>query len=130
MANRKKLKNPNGLYLGVPGSGKSFAGKRELVNVFLATSDRIIILDPMGEYSPLVRQFGEDGLVVEIAPNSPHHINPMDLDVSMDDEVSPISLKCDFILSLMELIVGGKDGLQPVERTIIDRCLLYTSRCV
>ena len=83
MANRKKLKNPNGLYLGVPGSGKSFAGKRELVNVFLATSDRIIILDPMGEYSPLVRQFGEDGLVVEIAPNSPHHINPMDLDVSI-----------------------------------------------
>ena len=122
MADRKKLKNPNGLYLGVPGSGKSFAGKRELVNVFLATSDRIIILDPMGEYSPLVSQFGEDGLVVEIAPNSPHHINPMDLDVSVDDEVSPISLKCDFILSLMELIVGGKDGLQPVERTIIDRC--------
>ena len=122
MADRKKLKNPNGLYLGVPGSGKSFAGKRELVNVFLATNDRIIILDPMGEYSPLVRQFGEDGLVVEIAPNSPHHINPMDLDVSVDDEVSPISLKCDFILSLMELIVGGKDGLQPVERTIIDRC--------
>ena len=122
MADRKKLKNPNGLYLGVPGSGKSFAGKRELVNVFLATNDRIIILDPMGEYSPLVRQFGSDGLVVEIAPNSPHHINPMDLDVSVDDEVSPISLKCDFILSLMELIVGGKDGLQPVERTIIDRC--------
>ena len=122
MADRKKLKNPNGLYLGVPGSGKSFAGKRELVNVFLATNDRIIILDPMGEYSPLVRQFGSDGLVVEIAPNSPHHINPMDLDVSVDDEVSPISLKCDFILSLMELMVGGKDGLQPVERTIIDRC--------
>ena len=122
MANRKKLKNPNGLYLGVPGSGKSFSGKRELVNVFLATNDRIIILDPMGEYSPLVRQFGKDGLVVEIAPNSPHFINPMDLDLSMDDEVSPISLKCDFILSLMELIVGGKDGLQPVERTIIDRC--------
>ena len=117
MANRKKLKNPNGLYLGVPGSGKSFSGKRELVNVFLATNDRIIILDPMGEYSPLVRQFGKDGLVVEIAPNSPHFINPMDLDLSMDDEVSPISLKCDFILSLMELIVGGKDGLQPVERT-------------
>ena len=122
MANRKKLKNPNGLYLGVPGSGKSFSGKRELVNVFLATNDRIIILDPMGEYSPLVRQFGKDGLVVEIAPNSPHFINPMDLDLSMDDEVSPISLKCDFLLSLMELIVGGKDGLQPVERTIIDRC--------
>lgn len=53
MANRKKLKNPNGLFLGVPGSGKSFAAKRELVNVFLATRDRIIVVDPMGEYSPL-----------------------------------------------------------------------------
>ncbi len=52
MANRKKLKNPNGLFLGVPGSGKSFAAKRELVNVFLATNDRIIVVDPMGEYSP------------------------------------------------------------------------------
>ena len=39
-----------------------------------------------------------------------------------------MALKADFILSLMELIVGGKDGLQPVERTVI--CLLYTSRCV
>ena len=128
MANRKKLKNPNGLYLGVPGSGKSFSGKRELVNVFLATNDRIIILDPMGEYSPLVRQFGKDGLVVEIAPNSPHFINPMDLDLSMDDEVSPISLKCDFILSLMELIVGGKDGLQPIEKTVVDRCVRLVYR--
>ena len=70
----------------------------------------------------MTQELRMDGLVVEIAPNSPHHINPMDLDVSIDDEVSPISLKCDFILSLMELIVGGKDGLQPVERTIIDRC--------
>ena len=123
MANRKKLKNPNGLYLGVPGSGKSFSGKRELVNVFLATNDRIIILDPMGEYSPLVRQFGKDGLVVEIAPNSPHFINPMDLNLDYSDDESPLSLKSDFILSLCELIVGGKDGLQPVQKTIIDRCV-------
>ena len=53
MANRKKLKNPNGLFLGVPGSGKSFAAKRELVNVFLATRDRIIVVDPMGNIRPL-----------------------------------------------------------------------------
>ena len=58
MANRKKLKNPNGLFLGVPGSGKSFAAKRELVNVFLATKDRIIVVDPMGEYAPLVEWLG------------------------------------------------------------------------
>ena len=75
MANRKKLKNPNGLFLGVPGSGKSFAAKRELVNVFLATRDRIIVVDPMGEYSPLIKRLG--GQVIEIAPDSPHHNDPV-----------------------------------------------------
>jgi type IV secretory pathway VirB4 component len=121
MANRKKLKSANGLFLGVPGSGKSFAAKRELVNVFLATTDKILIVDPMGEYSPLIKRLG--GQVVEIAPNSPHHINPMafSADFETDDE-NPMALKSDFILSLCELIVGGKDGLQPVERTVIDRC--------
>ena len=124
MADRKKLKNPNGLFLGVPGSGKSFAAKRELLNVFLATADKIIIVDPMGEYSPLVRRLG--GQVVEIAPNSPHHINPMEIiaEYGPDDE-NPMALKSDFILSLCELIVGGKDGLQPVERTVIDRCVRF-----
>ena len=120
MANRKKLKNPNGLFLGVPGSGKSFAAKRELVNVFLATRDRIIVVDPMGEYSPLIKRLG--GQVIEIAPDSPHHINPMDIDLSFDEE-NPMALKADFILSLMELIVGGKDGLQPVDKTVIDRAV-------
>ena len=81
---------------------------------------RIIVVDPMGEYSPLIRRLG--GQVIEIAPDSPHHINPMDIDLSFDEE-NPMALKADFILSLMELIVGGKDGLQPVERTVIDRCV-------
>lgn len=127
MADRKKLKNPNGLFLGVPGSGKSFAAKRELVNVFLATEDKIIVVDPMGEYTPLIRRLS--GQVVEIAPNSPHHINPMDIisECGPDDE-NPMALKSDFILSLCELIVGGKDGLQPVERTVIDRCVRLVYR--
>ena len=120
MADRKKLKSANGMYLGSTGSGKSFAAKRELINVFLTTKDRIIVVDPMGEYAPLVRRLG--GQVIEIAPDSPHHINPMDIDLSFDEE-NPMALKADFILSLMELIVGGKDGLQPVERTVIDRCV-------
>jgi type IV secretory pathway VirB4 component len=126
MADRKKLKNPNGLYLGVPGSGKSFAAKRELVNVFLTTKDRIIVVDPMGEYAPLVRRLG--GQVIEIAPDSPNHINPMDIQMSMSGDESPLSLKADFLLSLCELIVGGKDGLQPIERTVIDRCVRLVYR--
>ena len=78
MADRKKLKSANGMYLGSTGSGKSFAAKRELLNVFLTIpQDRIIVVDPMGEYAPLVRRLG--GQVIEIAPDSPHHLNPMDV---------------------------------------------------
>jgi len=122
MADRKKLKAPNGLYLGTPGSGKSFAAKREIINVILATSDKILIVDPMGEYVPLVRRLGDMGEVIEISPDSPHHINPMDIKLTDTGEDNPLAMKADFILSLMELVVGGKDGLQPVERTVIDRC--------
>lgn len=121
MVDRKWLKNPNGLILGTPGSGKSFAAKREIVNVFLATDDDIMICDPEGEYYPLVHRL--DGQVIKISPTSHHHINPMDINLNYSDEDNPLSLKSDFILSLCELIVGGKDGLKPVEKTIIDRCV-------
>lgn len=126
MADRKKLKSANGLYLGSTGSGKSFAAKRELINVFLATQDRIVVVDPMGEYAPLVRRLG--GQVIEIAPDSPNHINPMDIQMGMNDEDSPLSMKADFLLSLCELIVGGKEGLQPIEKTVIDRCVRLVYR--
>ena len=121
MVDRKWLKNPNGLILGTPGSGKSFAAKREIVNVFLATNDDIMICDPEGEYYPLVHRL--DGQVIKISPTSHHHINPMDINLNYSDEDNPLSLKSDFILSLCELIVGGKEGLKPVEKTVIDRCV-------
>ena len=121
MVDRKLLKNPNGLILGTPGSGKSFSAKREISNVFLATGDDIMICDPEGEYFPLVQRL--EGQVIKISPTSRHHINPMDINLNYSDEENPLSLKSDFILSLCELIVGGKDGLKPVEKTIIDRCV-------
>lgn len=120
MADRKLLKNPNGLFLGTPGSGKSFSAKREIVNVFLLTEDDIIISDPEAEYFPIVERLG--GQVIRLSPVSPHHINPLDINPDYSEEEDPLTLKSDFILSLCELIVGGKEGLQPVERTIIDRC--------
>ena len=126
MANRKKLKSANGLYLGSTGSGKSFSAKRELINVFLATNDRIIIVDPMGEYAPLAKRLG--GEVIDISPDSPNHINPMDLKLNMTAEDSPLSMKADFLLSLCELIIGGKEGLQPIEKTVIDRCVRLVYR--
>ena len=121
MADRKKLKNPNGLIVGTPGAGKSFAAKREITNVFIVTKDDIIICDPEGEYFPLVRAF--KGQVIRISPNSHDYINPMDINLNYADDDDPLSLKSDFILSLCELIVGGKNGLEPVEKTIIDRCV-------
>jgi len=121
MVDRKLLKNPNGLILGTPGSGKSFSAKREISNAFLVTLDDIIICDPEAEYAPLVERL--HGQVIRISPTSRDYINPMDLNLDYSDDESPLSLKSDFILSLCELIVGGKDGLQPVQKTIIDRCV-------
>ena len=121
MVDRKLLKNPNGLILGTPGSGKSFSAKREIANCFLLTSDDVIICDPEAEYAPLVERL--HGQVIKISPTSANYINPMDLNLDYSDDESPLSLKSDFILSLCELIVGGKDGLQPVQKTIIDRCV-------
>ena len=121
MADRKKLKNPNGLILGTPGSGKSFSAKREIANAFLITQDDIAIIDPEDEYSTLVQRLG--GQVVDIPPTSSQYINPMDLNLNYSEDDNPLTLKSDFILSLMELIVGGKAGLEPVEKTVIDRCV-------
>ena len=121
MVDRKKLKNPNALILGTPGSGKSFAAKREICNAFLVTDDDIIIADPEAEYAPLVERL--HGQVIRISPASTQYINPLDINSNYSEEDNPLALKADFVLSLCELIVGGKEGLQPVEKTVIDRCV-------
>ena len=121
MVDRKRLKTPNGLILGTPGSGKSFSAKREITNAYLITDDDVIICDPEGEYYPLVERF--HGQVVKISPASSHSINPMDMNLNYSDDDNPLSLKSDFLLSLCELIVGGREGLQPIEKTVIDRAV-------
>ena len=126
MADRKKLKNPNGLILGTPGSGKSFAAKREITNAFLITGDDIIIADPEAEYSPLVEAL--KGQVIKISPISKDYVNPLDINIDYADEDNPLSLKSDFIISLFEL-VAGENKLSAEEISVIDRCLpiLYKS---
>ena len=121
LCDRKQLKNPNGLILGTPGSGKSFAAKREMTNAFLITDDDIIICDPEAEYAPLVQRL--HGQVIRISPTSSHYINPMDINLNYSEDDSPLALKSDFLLSLCELVIGGKEGLAPVEKTVIDRAV-------
>ena len=121
MVDRKQLKNPNGMILGTPGSGKSFSAKREITNAFLVTDDDIIICDPESEYLPLVKKL--KGQVVRVSPNSTQYINPMDINLNYSEDENPLALKADFILSLCELVMGGKDGLKPIEKTVIDRCV-------
>ena len=119
LCDRKRLKNPNGLILGTPGSGKSFAAKREITNAFLITDDDIIICDPEAEYYPLVRRL--HGQVIRISPTSTQYVNPMDINLNYSEDDNPLALKSEFLLSLCELVIGGKEGLMPVEKTVIDR---------
>ena len=95
MVDRKRLKTPNGLILGTPGSGKSFSAKREITNAYLITDDDVIVCDPEGEYYPLVERF--HGQVVKISPASSHYINPMDMNLNYSDDDNPLSLKSDFL---------------------------------
>ncbi len=118
MCDRKKLKNPNGLILGTPGAGKSFSAKREITNSFLITTDDIAIIDPEAEYSPLVTALG--GQVIKVSPTSTQYINPMDINLNYSEDDDPLILKSDFILSLMELMMGK---VEPDEKSIIDQCL-------
>ncbi len=121
LADRKKLKTPNGIILGTPGSGKSFSAKRSILNVFLVTKDDIIICDPEAEYFPLVDRL--QGQVIKISPTSDQYVNPMDLNLNYSEDDNPLALKSDFILSFCELAAGGRNGLEPVEKTLIDRAV-------
>ena len=88
MVDRKRLKNPNGLILGTPGSGKSFAAKREITNAFLSTDDDIIVCDPEAEYAALVERL--HGQVIKISPTSTQFINPMDINSNYRDRKSVV----------------------------------------
>lgn len=119
VANRRELLNGNGFVLGVSGSGKSFAAKREIAALALSTDDDIIIIDPEKEYHSLVQGLG--GEVIHISATSQNHINALDMEQGYGDGENPVVLKSEFLLSLCEQLVGsGK--LSAKEKSVIDRC--------
>ena len=115
--------NPNSCILGMPGAGKSFAAKREMINVLLATGDDVYVIDPEREYKHIAEELG--GAVVKIANGSTTYINPFDLNLkNVDDEnggSDPIKIKSDFIQTICEIMIGGKYGLAPIQQSLIDR---------
>lgn len=120
--NRKNLVNPNGLIFGMPGFGKTFFVKREILDMFLRTSDDRLTIDPEGEYGMLYKLLG--GQVIKIALNSQVHINPMEINLSaqneMDKDYDPIAAKCNFVVSMCELILGNNAVLSKRETAVID----------
>ncbi|NBH34470.1 conjugal transfer protein TraE [Clostridiaceae bacterium] len=122
LADRKKLKCPNGVVLGTPGSGKSFSCKREATDVYLHTDDDLLFLDPEHEYLSLCQQLS--GQIIRLAPDSGDYINPLDVDLSVDTGENPLLMKADFIMSFCELILSASQGgLKPIEKSVIDRCI-------
>lgn len=122
---RRTLKAPNGFILGTSGSGKSFSAKREIINVLLKDKNaEVIIIDPEREYSVLADKFS--GELVYISADSKSYINPMDINDNYDGEGDPVLLKTDFILSLCDLLLGGNQGLNAAQKTVIDRACRLT----
>ena len=121
MLDRKNARSPNGLVFGTPGGGKSFSCKREMISVILKTKDHVIVCDPEGEYAPLVNRL--HGQIVKLSPTSRDYVNPLDINLNYSEDENPLALKSDFVLSFCELIMGGKTGLEAIEKTVIDRAV-------
>lgn len=144
IVDRKKMKTPSGFILGTSGSGKSFAVKREMLNVLLRDSQaNVLVIDPENEYGGFCRIMG--GTVLKISSDSDCYINPMDMleDYGLteedDSETTPIEIKkekairkkTEYIMSIVERMIsvnGSADSstITPQQRTLIDKCVKET----
>lgn len=119
ICNRKKLQNPHGFILGVSGAGKSFTMKEFITFIALSTGDDIIVIDAEREYGDLIRALR--GAVLEISPNSPHHINPLAISKGYGVGENPVAMKSELLMSICEQQMGvGQLGA--FHKSIIDRC--------
>lgn len=124
LCDRLSGNNYNALYFGAPGGGKSFIAKIEQVSVLLNHPDaQIFVIDPQGEYYPMAQHL--NGSRIVLAPGSHYYINPLDLDLASDDEmeIDPITMKTDFVFSMLETMLGRGRRLDPTCYSIVDRCV-------
>ena len=121
LCNKELLQNPNAFVLVVPGSGKSFITKEEIEFIIMSTQDDVLICDPEGEYDPIIKEF--KGQIINIAAGSKDHINAMDMEDGYGDSGNPIGDKSQFVMSLFEQLDMNHNGITPIDRSIIDRCV-------
>lgn len=124
LCDRTTGNNYNGLIFGYSGSGKSFTAKCEMVSVLLNQPNaQIFVIDPQGEYSPLAKAF--HGQEIYLSPGAKVYINPLDLDISNDDEneTDPVTMKSDFMISIFSIINGKNRQITPVQSSLIDKCV-------
>ena len=117
---RYSLDAGSGWILGKPGGGKSMAAKYEMISVLLSDPNaEVIVIDPEAEYGGLCKAMG--GETVRISAGSRDHVNPMDITEDYADKDDPLMLKSEFVLSLVDIICGGQEGLTPGQRSIVMR---------
>lgn len=109
--------------LGKTGFGKSVDAKLKILYEVLLTQGDSIILDPDGEYAPLVYALG--GQVIEVGVD---HINVADIsaDYGYVDEKrqdNPIKKKSNLILSFMEAILDDGAKFGETEKSLVDRAV-------
>ena len=122
LLNRENLLNQSAMILGVPGSGKSMCAKNMMIQQILSSNDDILICDPEGEYSAMIRAMNlHDASVIEMAPGGRDRLNAMEME---DDSPDAVAVKSEFILSLISQI--DKTCIGPREKSIIDRCISLT----
>ena len=122
VADRRAHMNSNGFILGTSGGSKSFTVKQEIAGMFLNRDDEIIIIDPEREYLPLAQAFG--GQIVRISAGSESRLNPLDVVLEETGDGDPVKEKTNNVVSMIGSLVGGNEGLDPMEKSLVDRCAL------
>lgn len=118
--------NYNGLSFGSPGKGKSLFQKNEIINVILSNGipggrkHRVYVIDPEDEYGELARRLG--GEVIDLSPGSKTFMNPLDMDLNYD-EADPVGAKIDYVISLIEVMLGKDKSITPTAKSIVARCV-------
>ena len=121
MYSRTSAKYFNGLIFGEPGSGKSFMAKYEIVSTLLRdVNSKVYVIDPDGEYIKLAKAL--NGEVIDLAPGSQTYVNPLDMDIDYDGESNPVGMKTQYIISMIEIMLGQGRGINPEARTVVTRC--------